>query len=223
MCVFVWMHIRIADTLQDEGTSSLGPGCRGRERMRRMEGRQRRCVFTEWHSSYSPRSSLCSSDLGTHTRTHTHNIIIIIIITVMMNTDPPVRQTAVRTACIQGLFFCLHSQLHCELLSYMSQLVEGIAKSLLRNMLYTIRYIWYDIYMTRYMFTYFPHHIYAQSQDSRFFLGLQRLTGFEVYHGMKADSYYSMYICSYMILNSTILALLKQYTEFISSFMSVGT
>ena len=123
MCVFVWMHIRIADKLQDEGTSSLGPGCRGRERMRRMEGRQRRCVFTEWHSSYSPRSSLCSSDLGTHTHTHTHNIIIIIIIiiiTVMTNTDPPVRQTAVRTACIQGLFFCLHSQLHCELLSYMS-------------------------------------------------------------------------------------------------------
>lgn len=68
-----------------QGTSSLGPGCWGRERMRRMVRQQRWCVFTEWHSSYSPRSSLCSSDLWTHT-----NVII------KTNTDPtqyPAKQT----------------------------------------------------------------------------------------------------------------------------------
>lgn len=61
VCLNAYLHQGQAP---GQGTSSLGPGCWGQER--RMEGCRRRCVFTGWHSSYSPRSSLCFSDLGPH-------------------------------------------------------------------------------------------------------------------------------------------------------------
>lgn len=65
-CGHVWMHIRTVDRLQDGGQVDQVQDIEGENRG--VEARQQRCIFTEWHSSYSPRSSLCSSDLRTQTQ-----------------------------------------------------------------------------------------------------------------------------------------------------------